>query len=320
MSDYIICLRNVKQGRFGNDPGKTYFLKISKDADTYKPENSISKSDWLKETLKNATSGINEITNNDCGDILVFIHGYNNSKKTVLKRHRQISENLKATGYKGAVVSFDWPSNDQALNYLEDRSDAKKTAIKLVDDCIKIFATIQSANCEINMHLLAHSTGAYVVREAFDDADDRPRVAAENWTVSQILFIGADISAESLSINNPKSSSLYRHCVRLTNYYNPFDSALKLSSVKRIGVSPRLGRVGLPANIPEKAVNINCGAYYDENQGMMDAIGTKSHSWYMQDKLFLKDMHMTLRGDLDRNVIPTRRMDADGALALRKES
>lgn len=36
----------------------------------------------------------------------------------------------------------------------------------------------------MHVHVLAYSMGAFVVREAFDDADDRRRIAAVNWTVS----------------------------------------------------------------------------------------------------------------------------------------
>ncbi len=50
-----------------------------------------------------------------------------------------------------------------------------------------------SSKYEINVLLLAHSTGAYVVREAFDDADDRRRIAAINGTVSQLVLIAGDV-------------------------------------------------------------------------------------------------------------------------------
>jgi len=39
---------------------------------------------------------------------------------------------LHREGVTGLVVSFDWPSNDKSLNYLEDRWNAASTAIQLV--------------------------------------------------------------------------------------------------------------------------------------------------------------------------------------------
>jgi hypothetical protein len=85
-----------------------------------------------------------------------------------------------------------------------------------------------------------------VTREAFDDADDRRAVARVNWTTSQLVFIAGDVSSDSLSAGNPTTESLYRHCIRLTNYSNPNDEALQIANVKRVGVAPRAGRVGLP--------------------------------------------------------------------------
>jgi esterase/lipase superfamily enzyme len=220
-------------------------------------------------------------------------------------------------GYAGVVASFDWPSADSALNYLEDRSDAKQTAIRLVTDCIAPFSVVQSPGCRVNVHVLAHSTGAYVVREAFDDADDRPRIAAANWTASQVVFIGADVSAKSMAAGNAKSSSLYRHCVRLTNYSNPFDAVLKLSNVKRIGVAPRVGRVGLPEGVPDKAVNVDCGRYYAAHEAEMQVLGAKSHSWHIGDPVFTRDLVFTLEGDIDRRAIPTREVGAGGEVFLK---
>ena len=319
MSEHIICVRNVEKGKFGNEPGATYYLAVPSSSKKIEIKHKVAKkADWFKAVLKNAVVKKDD-EGNECGDILVFIHGYNSSQEIVLKRHKVIKRSLKKVGYKGEVVSFDWPSADSALNYLEDRSDAKKTAIKLVDDCIKAFSVKQDVDCKINVHLLAHSTGAYVIREAFDDADDRPRIAESNWSVSQIIFIGADLSSKSMSSGNSKSSSIYRHCVRLTNYSNPFDIALKLSNVKRIGVAPRVGRIGLPKDIPENAINVNCGSYYGKNENSLThAIGTKSHSWYIGDHKFSKDMFDTISGDIDRRSIPTRTIDENGDVHLIK--
>jgi esterase/lipase superfamily enzyme len=254
------------------------------------------------------------------GDLLVFVHGYNNDQNIVMERHRRLRKDLQERGFKGAVVSFDWPSANSALNYLEDRSDAKQTALQLVTDCILPFSRYQQANCRINVHILAHSTGAFVLREAFDDADDRPHIAAVNWTVSQVLFIGADISSSSMSAANPTTSSLRRHCVRLTNYWNPYDSVLKLSNAKRVGLAPRVGRVGLPQDAPPHFVDVDCGEYWQETQKKRNAksvIGDLGHSWHIGDPVFTQDLLYTLQGDIDRNAIPTRSSVADNDLKLK---
>jgi len=95
--------------------------------------------------------------------------------------------------------------------------------------------------------------------------------------------------------------------VRLTNYSNPFDAALSLSNIKRIGVSPRVGRVGLPDDAPGKAVEVDTGAYYEANQNKFEHLPNDSHTWYFFDDTFMQDVAQTVKGDVDRNRIATRR-------------
>ena len=79
---------------------------------------------------------------------------------------------------------------------------------------------------------------------------------------------------------------------------------LQISNVKRIGLSPRVGRVGLPMDAPSKAANLNCSTYYFKTYG--EGTLSQSHAWYFTDSTFHKDLAITLRGAIDRHVIPTR--------------
>ncbi len=322
-TDFIICTRQVKGGKFVAEPGDTTFLAVP-DGLLPKPAHQAGKVDaWIRDLFKQAIWGKDSRTNAPRGDILVFVHGYNNSQQIVMDRHRRLRADLASAGYKGAVVSFDWPSEAMAINYLEDRHDAKTTAIKLVDDCIKLFAARQTPDCCINVHLIGHSTGAYVIREAFDDADDT-ELSNASWMVSQIVFIGGDVSSGSMSADNASTESLYRHCIRLTNYSNRKDSVLKLSNVKRVGLAPRVGRVGLPLDHPDKAIDVDCTDYFTlletdsvKSADQVESIGSFDHSWHIGNRTFAADLFETLRGDLDRAAIPTRRME-DGTLKLRR--
>lgn len=316
MTDYVISVRNIRQGTFGNEPGTTRFLEVPSRAEAPEPEHGIGRTHWVERVMDQARRGTDPATGRDCGDILVFVHGYNNHGEVVVRRHRQLRSRLRRAGFDGALVSFDWPSNNIALNYLEDRSDARLTSIKLVDDCIRLFTLTQLRGCAYNVHLLAHSTGAYVIREGFDDADDRRNIAATNWTASQIMFIGADVSAKSMGGGDSKSSSLYRHCIRLTNYQNPYDPVLKLSNIKRVGVAPRAGRVGLPGTAPQKAVNVNCGDHFMSLEPRDEAAGVWGHCWFFEDDGFARDLVHVIKGDIDRNYIPTRTRERDGSLTL----
>ncbi len=309
--DYVFTVRSKSGDAFTDEPGASHFLEVPGNARTLKPSQRIKKGDWIKKIMdqsKHPSVSVSE------GDIVVYVHGFNNSEETVLRRLRALKKGLKAQKFGGVVVAFDWPSADSAFNYNEDRTDAKLTALRLVSEGISSFAALQRPDCRINTHLIAHSMGCFVVREAFDDADDRPAIAARSWSVSQVIFLAADVSVSSMEEGNPKTSSLYRHSVRLTNYFSPYDDVLTLSNVKRVGVSPRAGRVGVAAPEPKKLVDLNCGPYYDEHE---DKLKGSAHNWYFNDKKVLEDIAHTLRGDIDRNKIPTRVPGSRGNLVLR---
>ena len=131
MPNYVISVRRDRKGQFDAEPGKARFLKVPSNQ-LPKPVHEISRADWVAQVIQEAHDHVNEHTGVDCGDILVFIHGYNNSAKSIMWRHRRLASDLRKVGYTGAFVSFDRPSDDRGINYLEDRSDAKKTAMHLV--------------------------------------------------------------------------------------------------------------------------------------------------------------------------------------------
>jgi pimeloyl-ACP methyl ester carboxylesterase len=318
MNDFVVSARQIKRGVFVAEPGPSHMLVVPAGADAPLPRHGRTGDAWVKawlqQLLEAATWGIDERTGAPRGDILVHVHGYNNSAEAVLERHRRLETDLRGIGWKGVVVSFDWPSDTRTIGYLEDRHDAKRSAMRLVTDLIALLAAKQTHECAVNTHILAHSMGAYVVREAFDDADDA-QLANNCWMVSQLCLIGADVSSASLSDGHPSSDSLYRHCTRLTNYFSLGDSVLKLSNVKRSGVAPRVGRIGLPLLAPVKTADIDCTSYHqallldpavqlsDQPHGFL---GNPSHSWYIGNRVFTLDLFETLKGDLDRRIIATR--------------
>ena len=312
--DYILCARNTTAGAFGTNPGPTKFLEIPDNATQHSPDMAIPRAAWFRKVIDIAKTGTDPL-GRPVGDVLIYIHGFNVDLPLILKRHRLIRTGLKALGYEGAVVSFDWPCANMALNYLEDRTDAKLTALRLVTDAVVPFARIQAPDCAISTHVLAHSMGAFVLREAFDDADDRPELVQHGWSLGQVMLLAADVSADSMG-PSAVSASLYRHCVRLTNYSNPFDAVLSVSGAKRIGVSPRVGRIGLPASAPAKAVNVDLGLYYDERREDFAGVVNADHSFQFHSPEVLKDIYLTLLGEIDRASIPTR-FERDGKLYLR---
>ncbi|MCV6575083.1 MAG: alpha/beta fold hydrolase [Cohaesibacter sp.] len=309
--DYVITARRIKNNQFDSEPGPVRYLRVPRRASIPTPEHQTKGrgdlAKWVQEVRELSDQCINPNSISPKGDVLIFLHGYNNDLKIIMERQRQLAKDLKAEGWEGVVIGFDWPSHDSTLNYLEDRSDAAEVALQLVAKGIKVLADGQGAGCEANIHLIGHSTGAYVIMEAFSQAEKDGELYKSDWRVGQTVFIGGDVSSKSLSSDSQWAKAMFHRIMRLTNYSNPFDSVLGVSNAKRLGVSARAGRVGLPKDAHDKAVNVQCGDYFQSlDPDKSTYFGTFNHSWHIGNRVFARDLAMTLEGAIDRNALPTR--------------
>jgi len=272
-----------------------------------------------------AADGVEDEITGTSGDILVFVHGYNNDIETVLARTRMLQSTLAAQGWKGLVVGFDWPSDNSTLNYLEDRSDAADVSLRLVQESLELLIDAQVPStpgvepCRLNVHLLGHSTGAYVIMESFAQAAKIGGYFKSPWRIGQVAFIAGDVASDSLAASSDWSAPMYARIMRLTNYSSRYDKVLGVSNAKRLGASPRAGRVGLPESAPRKAVNVDCSDYFlGKDPAKSSFLGTFNHSWHIGDPAFALDLALTLEGGIDREAIPTR-MSGSGGLVLTGE-
>lgn len=315
---YVISTRKTKDGHFTAEPGPAQYLRVADTALTYGPQDRIRPADWLAEVTGSADANPNPVSISPMGDVLVFVHGYNNGLNDVLRATRELNATLTGQGWRGVVVAFDWPSANSVLNYAEDRSDAAAVAVLLVRGCLSLLVGAQAQGCKTNVHLIGHSTGAYVILEAFARAQDVGRYFKADWRIGQVALISGDISAASLSASADWSKPMFGRILRLTNYSNGHDAVLAASNAKRLGVSPRVGRVGLPPDANAKAVNVDCTRHFESLTPGPDAGLAFCHSWQFTDPKFGLDLAMTLEGATDRHAIPTRLRGAEG-LSLRQQ-
>lgn len=313
MANYFISVRNTitKNGKkeFGNEPGEVNYLIVPDDAsDIHPSDRSSNENDWLKKLL----------AGRELEEVLIYVHGYNMDRDITVERHKILKKGLLEKGWKGELITFAWPSKEHTALYWEDRFDALEVCTKLVTSAIRLLDEQISKGCNLKVHVLAHSTGALIVRESFRLAPIGIWEPESSWAVGQMIFIAGDISSESMV--GDQSESLYKHCGRITNYFSNYDSALMVSGVKRLGFANRVGRVGLPIDSSNKSIDVNCSQYF---QAHKDELETKvvnaafSHAWYFWGDKFLEDLCYTLDGSLDRNVIPTREKDSMGEFWLK---
>src|ERR1035441_1535515 len=127
MSAFVLCARNVNaDGSFGDDPGPSLYPSVP-DGQSPNQSMAMDQASWAKAVLAASTHP------DGGGDIVFFVHGYNNSQDDVLTRHGLLTDGLARHEFVGVVVSFDWPCGNIALGYLSDRSKARQTAMTLVD-------------------------------------------------------------------------------------------------------------------------------------------------------------------------------------------
>ena len=316
--DFILCTRAVRKGVFTSEAGTARYLAVPPTATDLMPEQSSKTDSWVKAVLFAADPEGKSTKAEQQGEILFFIHGFNMTTAQMLERHRMIRERLEAAGWKGVMVGFDWPSAASAINYVFYRLDAQLTAQTLVRGGIRLFTAAMRPGCRVNVHVLAHSMGAFVLREAFGTADYVQDIAQVSWIVGQAILVAGDISQGSLAAGNAMGEGIYQHASRVTNYSNPWDDVLSISGAKRLGASPRVGRTGLPEAVPTKAVNVDTGDYFVAHRATYRDMHLQfaGHTWYFYDPVFYRDLVLTLDGRIDRDAIPTRAL-VDGKLILK---
>ncbi len=317
MNSFILCTRDkvVGEDKFGSGHGSVSYLRIPEKDNVPRPSHKIGGvRQWLDDIVNQAnTPGMTPASKLD---IVFFVHGYNNSPEESLTRQRLVEKELKDRGFKCMVVGFDWPTAGSALLYAYDRFEAQNAAYLLVKAGIIPFVNYTLKDCPINIHVMAHSMGGFVVREAFRAVDKgRNSELANDWRIGQVVLFAADLSSDCFSLDNTEMVSVFNHCGRLTNYFSGHDEALAVSNVKNIDISSRVGRVGMPIHTPahEKAVDVDCGPRYvaipeDERKENLKKVinGMVSHSWYLGDPIWYDDLAYTLKGKIDRNSIPSR--------------
>ena len=299
MTSYMITLRTRNDGDMPSSTPR-YLRLDGPDDDAVQ----LPVGRWQKEIVAQFPADP-EPPKTRTGDIIFFVHGFNVDFKSACASHHKMSAALAAAGFKGLFVSFDWPSKGLTFAYLSDREHARLAANALVTCGISLLREAQMDGCTINLHVLAHSMGCFVVQQAFVwSYQDVP----PDWRVGQIVLVAADVDYTVFSANNPTAKAFADHAGRLTAYCDRYDKALAVSNAKRLELAPRMGRVGLPDDAPTAMCEVDCSDLFDkvdpDLQAHLDPVAT--HGFYFDQKVFWQDVVLTLAGGLDRSVMPTR--------------
>jgi len=271
---------------------------------------------------------------------IAFIHGFSNSFIDAIER---AGWNLVFLGLDANMFVFTWPSIASPIgvplpynDYEHDRATAAASgpavarAIRRLYDYVDRLARDQ--RCDQSIHLLCHSMGNYVLRNALQAlmrlpdptsvvtgdfrsmmamSADAPDPSVLRRSFDKIILAAAD--EDSDAFDDPlKLKYLPRIAESVTVYHNRKDWVLNtLSAITKFN-GPRLGNDG-PDNMSSISDKVSAIDATDVDNFSNDP---ESHQYYRTIPAVRDDIAAVLRGT-PQNAIPNRRPIASGRWAIK---
>lgn len=159
------------------------------------------------------------------GDILIVVHGLNNTPTKAVNRFALARESLQHDGYSGIVIGFSWDGSTNwdpfgATGYRKAKHNASANGTKLA----QVVADLHRANPGAKIRLLGYSMGARIIVEALYALHHDSRFAGVQ--VASAHLVGAAIDDEALQKDHRFGRSIERTCGLFFNYFSPSDSKL----------------------------------------------------------------------------------------------
>ena len=303
MAEFFFSRRLLgADGKFSWQPSaKPTYAMIERWLPNGSPARILTSASWARSVLASAKSN----------EVLIVVHGFNVMQNTFLGRIAKMRASLQASGFKGAVVGFDWPANGRSLDYKKDREDAKLTGPSLVWDGVDL---LLKHNPGVKVHVLAHSMGCYATSIALASATGTVLEPKLKRSLKEVVFIGADVDVEWTKPGAWAAESLRRCCGRFTSYGSIHDVPLQFSENNGNPGTKRIGRAGLTHPASETVVDVDGGDYYLNSYRFQHG-WLLSHGWYFTDPVFRRDFLPVLAGQSPATQT-TRRRQADGHYQL----
>ena len=168
--------------------------------------------------------------------LTIFVHGYN----TELMDNTLIAAEIyHYLGHKGAMISFEWPSESKLLGYIQDKGNAnfstrhfRSMLLNLARECAADSITI-----------VAHSAGSPIVVNALRemrllDDDLSTQQLQQKYKIDRVVLAAPDM--DLMAFLNAIRDGFHEVVNRVAVYASPRDRALRAS--EKITGSQRLGR------------------------------------------------------------------------------
>ena len=232
----------------------------------------INKKDFINflgNKLKNVTEK----------DILIFIHGFNVTFASAIRRTAQISYDLK---FKGVPMAYSWPSQGDVNSYMRDESSIQYT----VPHLLTFLQTIIENREDANIHIIGHSMGTRALTNALKEIS---YIYPNKPVFKNIILAAPDIDKDVFIGLLP---FVTKTTDQITLYASSDDTALKLSQTLHSG--ERIGQGG-------------DDIFVIKGLDTIDATGIDTsllgHSYFAEKEVLLND----LKDVIQESLPPTKR-------------
>jgi esterase/lipase superfamily enzyme len=251
---------------------------------------------------------LKESMGHDQRDTILYVHGFNVDFNDAIIAGARLSErygtqsppNRAAIAKNYNVFVFTWPSKGEMLRYRSDRQAASNSGHALWRACSKLVEFLKGIQrgdgCGQRLHLVAHSMGNYVLRQAiqgmirFYGSRVLPRV------FDHTLLFAADEDADAFE-HDHKLRRLHQLTRYTTVYFNDGDLPLDISDQLK-GYPDRLGDRG-PTNpwaVPRDTTLVDATPV---------VTGNLEHDYYLTNDRVVADARAVLAGR-HADTIPNR--------------
>ncbi len=180
-------------------------LLMSDRASFWDPDNISDQTQQDTSSLQQEIQGKN---------VLLLVHGYNETAEDALSRYRLINTNLSTSAYD-YVIGYLWPAYDDAWDYFKAKHHAKELS-KTMRSHLEFFA-----NSAAKLDVLAHSMGNFLMLEALDY-----HIHDHKKLVQNFFALAPAVDNESIE-KKEKYYQSTKNCGNLFIFYSQRDDVLK---------------------------------------------------------------------------------------------
>lgn len=208
--------------------------------------------------------------------MLVFVHGFNESFDAAIKRTAQIAYDL---AFDGPAITFSWPSQGRLtpLDYTKDERNADVSAAVLA----AFLSRLRAGSDRVTIHVIAHSMGNRVLTRALEGASG----AFENGErLKDLVLMAPDVDA---ALFRQAAGTIAATAEHVTLYTSSQDLALK--AAHRVSGYTRAGEGGRDVLVVPGIDTVDASSVETSAFGL-------GHSYYADNSTILSDVFGLIRG------------------------